>query len=235
MTEREGDLSRVRASSRRAEAARSLAQLRPGDIIRVPGGRRAGLAVVLQPGLHPARGGNGNGRPADRAGRGSGSAAPAAATAGQGQPGLAGAAGNGGLTEFTGPGPLVLTEGRQVKRLAVADFPVPAEVIDKIRIPASFSPRSPQHRKDLAATMRNRLASHDRGPAAPSGAPPARRTGSGPPPRPRATSRTCGDGFGAIRATTARTARTTPGTPNVTCGWRGRPRRSSAGWPAGRT
>ena len=48
-------------------------------------------------------------------------------------------------------------------------------------------------------------------------------------------SRTCGGGFGVIRATTARTARTTPGTPNVTCGWRVRPRRSSAGWPAGRT
>ena len=68
-----------------------------------------------------------------------------------------------GLPEFTGPGPLVLTEGRQVKRLAVADFPVPAEVIDKIRIPGSFSPRSPQHRKDLAATMRNRLASRPAG------------------------------------------------------------------------
>jgi ATP-dependent RNA helicase HelY len=118
LSEREGELSRARATSRRAEAARSLSLLRPGDIIRVPGGKRAGLAVVLQPGLHAA---TGNGRP-------------------------------------TGPGPLVLTEGRQVKRLAVADFPVPAEVIDKIRIPGSFSPRSPQHRKDLAASMRNRLA-----------------------------------------------------------------------------
>jgi ATP-dependent RNA helicase HelY len=126
LSERESDLSRARATSRRAEAARSLSQLRPGDIIRVPGGRRAGLAIVLQPGLHPVAG---NGRPA-------------------------------------GPGPLVLTEGRQVKRLAVADFPVPAEVIDKIRIPGSFSPRSPQHRKDLAATMRSRLA------AGPAGRPP---------------------------------------------------------------
>ncbi len=36
---------------------------------------------------------------------------------------------------------------------------MPAEVIDKIRIPGSFSPRSPQQRRDLAATMRNRLAS----------------------------------------------------------------------------
>jgi ATP-dependent RNA helicase HelY len=119
LSDREGELSRARASSRRAEAAASLSLLRPGDIIRVPGGRRAGLAVVLQPGLHPVAG---NGRPA-------------------------------------GPGPLVLTEGRQVKRLSPADFPAPAEVIDKIRIPGSFSPRSPQHRKDLAASMRNRLAS----------------------------------------------------------------------------
>jgi ATP-dependent RNA helicase HelY len=123
LSQREGDLSRARAASRQAEAARSLSRLRPGDIIRVPGGRRAGLAIVLQPGPHPAAG---NGRPA-------------------------------------GPGPLVLTEGRQVKRLAAADFPVPAEVIDKIRIPGSFSPRSPQARKDLAATMRNRLASHPDG------------------------------------------------------------------------
>jgi len=126
LSEREGDLSRARASSRRAEAAQSLSLLRPGDIIRVPGGRRAGLAVVLQPGLHPV---TGNGRPAGP----------------------------------SNPGPLVLTEGRQVKRLGVADFPVPAEVIAKIRIPGSFSPRSPQHRKDLAASMRNRLASHDPG------------------------------------------------------------------------
>jgi len=118
LTEREGDLSRARASSRRAEAARSLAQLRPGDIIRVPGGRRAGLAVVLQPGLHPARGGNGNGRPADRAGRGSGGRGSGHDRRSQDQPGLVRAAGNGGQPEFTGPGPLVLTEGRQVKRLA---------------------------------------------------------------------------------------------------------------------
>jgi ATP-dependent RNA helicase HelY len=142
LTEREGDLSRVRASSRRAEAARSLSLLRPGDIIRVPGGRRAGLAVVLQPGLRPARGGNGNGH----AGHSRSQHGPVNGFA---------------PAEYVGPGPLVLTEGRQVKRLAVADFPVPAEVLDKIRIPASFSPRSPQHRKDLASTMRNRLASHD--------------------------------------------------------------------------
>ncbi len=167
LSEREGDLSRARATSRRAEAARSLSLLRPGDIIRVPGGRRAGLAVVLQPGLHPARkalpggarpalpggarGGDGNGRPAGH-GR-PGDARPAHHGAANGRVGS-----GQGAPEFAGPGPLVLTEGRQVKRLAVADFPVPAEVLGKIRIPGSFSPRSPQHRKDLAATMRNRLA-----------------------------------------------------------------------------
>src|SRR5580693_4133274 len=141
---REGDLSRARASSRRAEAVRSLALLRPGDIIRVPGGRRAGLAVVLQPGLHQARGASVGRGPAGRAGAGRRAPADRGADSGNGR--------------SAGPGPLVLTEGRQVKRLAIADFPVPPEVVDKIRIPNWFSPRSPEHRKDLAATMRNRLA-----------------------------------------------------------------------------
>jgi ATP-dependent RNA helicase HelY len=203
LSDAERDDSRVRATSRRAEAARSLSLLRPGDIIRVPGGRRAGMAVVLQPGLHPARGSEGgNGRPGGRErNRGSGNGRErngrdrnnldpnGPAVSGQesnGQPrgheanglsrnGTANTAstspatprlprdGFGYAPEFVGPGPLVLTEGRQVKRLAIADFPVPAEVIDKIRIPGSFSPRSPQHRKDLAATMRNRLAHRDLG------------------------------------------------------------------------
>ncbi|MGH3223718.1 MAG: hypothetical protein ACRDPY_34405, partial [Streptosporangiaceae bacterium] len=69
--------------------------------------------------------------------------------------------GRAGRPAHSGPGPLVLTAAHQVKRLSTADFPVPAEVIDKIRIPGSFSPRSPQHRKDLAATVRNRLAGRD--------------------------------------------------------------------------
>ena len=186
LTEREGDLSRSRATSRRAEAARSLSLLRPGDIIRVPGGRRAGLAVVLQPGVHPSRG-DGNGRGGSvRAGSGragNGHRGPGGAPGGEGPGGGGPGRGGGpsfGPAEYAGPGPLVLTEGRQVKRLAVADFPVPAEVIDKIRIPGSFSPRSPQHRRDLAATMRNRLASRDMGGSRPGG-PPGRPTGSGTP------------------------------------------------------
>ena len=49
LTEAERGASRSRASAQRAEARRVLATLRRGDIIRVPSGRRAGLAVVLNP------------------------------------------------------------------------------------------------------------------------------------------------------------------------------------------
>ncbi|HEY3871420.1 MAG TPA: DEAD/DEAH box helicase [Actinocrinis sp.] len=48
---RETELSRSGAAQRRAAAADSLEALKPGDIIAVPAGRRAGLAVVLDPGL----------------------------------------------------------------------------------------------------------------------------------------------------------------------------------------
>jgi ATP-dependent RNA helicase HelY len=49
--EREKALSREGTAARRSAAADSLRALRPGDVIAVPGGRRAGLAVVLDPGL----------------------------------------------------------------------------------------------------------------------------------------------------------------------------------------
>ena len=48
---REAELSRQGAAHRQAETARSLEQLRPGDVISVPGGRRSGLAVVVDPGV----------------------------------------------------------------------------------------------------------------------------------------------------------------------------------------
>ena len=51
LSDREAELSRKGAANRRAAAAASLERLRPGDVIRVPSGRRAGLAVVLDPGL----------------------------------------------------------------------------------------------------------------------------------------------------------------------------------------
>jgi ATP-dependent RNA helicase HelY len=115
LSQREGDQSRQRSLARQAEAAASLRQLRRGDIILVPGGRRAGIALVLEPG--PAGG--------------------------------------------DPPVPLVLTVNRQVKRLSLADFPVPVTAIDRVRIPAWFSARSANHRRDLASTVRNKLAGHD--------------------------------------------------------------------------
>jgi ATP-dependent RNA helicase HelY len=117
LTRREGDQSRRRSVARQAEAAASLENLRRGDIVRVPGGRRAGIALVLE---------------------------PPAATA-----------------EL--PALLVLTEGRQVKRLTLADFPMPVAPIDRVRIPNWFSARSAKHRRDLASTVRNKLAGHDLG------------------------------------------------------------------------
>ncbi|MBO0818116.1 MAG: RNA helicase, partial [Actinobacteria bacterium] len=71
------------------------------------------------------------------------------------------------------PLPLVLTIGRQVRRLSVADFPVPVEPIDRVRIPNWFSPRSPKHRRDLASSMMTKLAGRDREPASRGKAPQA--------------------------------------------------------------
>jgi ATP-dependent RNA helicase HelY len=51
LKDREAALARDSAAQRRSEAVRSLEQLRIGDVVRVPAGRRAGLAVVLDPGL----------------------------------------------------------------------------------------------------------------------------------------------------------------------------------------
>jgi ATP-dependent RNA helicase HelY len=121
LSELEGEAARQRSTAQRAEAIASLSQLRRGDIIKVPGGRRAGMAVVLEPGV-PAPG-----RRAD------------------------------GL-----PTPLVLTAGRQVRRLSMADFPVPVQPIDRIRIPNWFSARSPKHRRDLAASVLTKLAGRDK-------------------------------------------------------------------------
>ncbi len=121
----EAAASRQRTADRRAQARSSLEQLRRGDIIMVPGGRRAGLAVVLDPGVTS---GSSRGSRADDA---------------------------------NAPLPLVLTVGRQVKRLSLADFPVPVSPLDRVRIPNSFSARSPQHRRDLAATIRNKMAGRD--------------------------------------------------------------------------
>ena len=59
IADREKALARQGLSQRRAQAVSSLERLRVGDVIRVPSGRRAGLAVVLEPGT----GGFGDPRP----------------------------------------------------------------------------------------------------------------------------------------------------------------------------
>jgi ATP-dependent RNA helicase HelY len=140
LSELEGTAARQRSAARRDEALRSLQALRRGDIIRVTGGRRPGVAVVLEPGLSAA-----GGKPSRNSRRGlrPGAAAPGA--------------GDGS------PLPLVLTSGRQVKRLSVADFPEPATVLDRVRIPAAFNARSPRARRDLASTVRNKLAGQPAG------------------------------------------------------------------------
>jgi ATP-dependent RNA helicase HelY len=49
--QRETELAQQGSASRRAAAAASLEQLKAGDVVRVPAGRRSGLAVVLDPGI----------------------------------------------------------------------------------------------------------------------------------------------------------------------------------------
>jgi ATP-dependent RNA helicase HelY len=49
LSERESRLAKESSASKRAAAAASLEELKVGDVIRVPSGRRAGLAVVVDP------------------------------------------------------------------------------------------------------------------------------------------------------------------------------------------
>ncbi|WP_236793021.1 RNA helicase [Amycolatopsis sp. GM8] len=55
ISDREKALAKQNGAARRASTAESLEKLRKGDVIAVPGGRRAGLAVVIDPGLDPIR------------------------------------------------------------------------------------------------------------------------------------------------------------------------------------
>ena len=121
LTEAERGASRSRASAQREQARRVLATLRRGDIIRVPSGRRAGMAVVLAP--------------------------PPAADS----------------PSARADGPLVLTAHGQLKQLSAADFPVPAEPVERLRVPNWFSERSAKHRRDLVSAMRSKLAGRDLG------------------------------------------------------------------------
>ena len=61
------------------------------------------------------------------------------------------------------PRPLVMTEERQVRRLALVDFPSPPVVAGRMRVPKHFSPKEPASRRNLAAAFRSRLAEIDLG------------------------------------------------------------------------
>ncbi|MDQ8703098.1 DEAD/DEAH box helicase [Streptomyces sp. LHD-70] len=121
LKDRETELAKQGAVQRRVAAAAALEKLKPGDVIHVPTGKFAGLALVLDPGLAAGR-----------------------------------SNGHRGFENHDGPRPLVLTAERQVKRLASMDFPVPVEALDRMRIPKSFNPRSPQSRRDLASALRTK-------------------------------------------------------------------------------
>ncbi|MDQ2757904.1 MAG: RNA helicase, partial [Actinomycetota bacterium] len=105
----EKDGSKARATSARTEAAISLEQLKVGDVIAVPAGRRPGWAVVVQ---------------SNRGGKGE-TASPA-----------------------------VVTEDHQLRRLTLADVPVPVEPVTTMQVPKSFNARSAKSRRDLAAMLR---------------------------------------------------------------------------------
>ncbi|NDL56086.1 DEAD/DEAH box helicase [Phytoactinopolyspora mesophila] len=118
--DRETALAREGSAQQRAAAVDSLEKLRIGDVIRVPAGKFAGLAVVLDPGM-PS-----------------------------------------GSTRREGPRPTVLTESRQVRRLALTDFPDPVEALTRMRIPRSFNPKVPAARRDLAAALRSKAPEQPR-------------------------------------------------------------------------
>ncbi|MER7204174.1 RNA helicase [Streptomyces sp. CB01635] len=55
LKDRETDLAKQGAAQRRAAAAAALEKLKPGDVIHVPSGKFAGLALVLDPGIPAGR------------------------------------------------------------------------------------------------------------------------------------------------------------------------------------
>jgi ATP-dependent RNA helicase HelY len=59
------------------------------------------------------------------------------------------------------PRPLVLTEDRHVRRLAIADFPTPPLVAGRMKIGKHFNAKDAAARRNLAATLRARLAEID--------------------------------------------------------------------------
>ncbi|HET8716720.1 MAG TPA: RNA helicase, partial [Nocardioidaceae bacterium] len=59
-------------------------------------------------------------------------------------------------SERDGPRPYVVTADRHARRLSLVDFPVPVQVLTRMRVPRNFSGRNPQARRDLASALRNK-------------------------------------------------------------------------------
>ncbi len=62
----------------------------------------------------------------------------------------------GAYGEREGPRPLVLTMDRHARRLSLVDFPEPVAARGRLRVPKTFSARSPQARRDLASALRTK-------------------------------------------------------------------------------
>jgi ATP-dependent RNA helicase HelY len=60
-----------------------------------------------------------------------------------------------------GPRPQVMTEERHIRRLSLLDFPTPAVVVGKIKIPRHFDARDASSRRSLAAAFHSRLKTLD--------------------------------------------------------------------------
>ena len=120
ITARERELTQRRAGQRRVEINDSLAALKRGDVIAVPGGRRASYVIVLDPG---------------------------------------------GIEEFDGPRPTVLTMDKRVKRLTLADLNEPVSAATRVRIPKAFNDRVTADRRNLVGAMQEALSdlAHDHG------------------------------------------------------------------------
>ncbi|ONM50167.1 DEAD/DEAH box helicase [Nocardia donostiensis] len=106
--QRERALAQQSRSDRRGAAVAALTELRRGDVVAIPSGRRAGLAVILEPDATPGD-----------------------------------------------PRPLVLTEDKWAGRVSVADFPVPAEALGRMRLPRRVDHRTARTRRDLASALRS--------------------------------------------------------------------------------
>ena len=223
---REAEASRERSADRWAQARQSLEQLRRGDIILVPGGRRAGLAVVLDPGLTGPRG---QGVPA--------TGVPATGVPGTGVPGT-GRLASGGRARGALTGAALARPGWPRPRARTTRCrwcSRPTGRSSGSPRPTSPSPSPPStgcaSRTASAPDRRSTAGTWPRpcGTRWPGGTSAAGRVRRGHVRRvpPRTRSPGCAANCASIPATAARSAKRTPGRRSSGPGWSGR-------WPAWR-